>query len=213
MWILGACQGGQEIWQVSAQMTSALEELCRNQSPAGEKANVCRPSAAGEGAALPAGEFSGCLQVAQHAQAASHISLMPPGCHWSGSSSCRGTGWSQVGGCSLPGQQNVFFCNSKGLDSKSDVFPLISCSQQRPSPSFSDTSSMEHWAGRGRKPSKIKSSHRTILSTIPKLLSSSQAQQRQVFPVYCKPPEKCETALAALSHMDRKSVSRTNVFQ
>lgn len=144
MWILGASQRGQKSWQVSAQMTSALEELRRNQSPAGEKANVCRSSAAGARAALSAGRFSGSLQAAQHAQAPSHIQLMSPGCHWSGSSSCRGTGWSQVGCCSLPEQQNVFFCNSKGLDSKSDVFPLIRGSQQRPPPSFSDTSSMEH---------------------------------------------------------------------
>lgn len=215
MWILGARQRGQKIWQVSAQMTSALEELRRNQSPAAEKAHVCRSSAAGERAALSAGGFSGSLQVVQHAQAPSHIQLMPPGCHCSGSSSCRGTGWSQVGCCSLPEQQNVlgFFCNSKGLDSKSDVFPLINCSQQRSPPSFSDTSSMEHRSGRGRKPSQIKSSHRTILSTISKLLSSPQAQQRQVFPVYWKPPEKCETALTVLGHMDRKSASWTNVFQ
>lgn len=48
------------------------------------------------------------------------------------------------GCCSLPEQQNVLFCNSKGLDSKSDVFPLMRCSQQRPPPSFCDTSSMEH---------------------------------------------------------------------
>lgn len=158
MWILGACQRSQKIWQVSAQMTSALEELCRNQSPAGEKANVCRSSAAGERASLSAGGFSGSLQVAQHAQALSHIQLMSPGCHWSGSSSCRGTGWSQVGCCSLLEEQNVFFCNSKGLDSKSDAFPLIRCSQQKPPPSSSNTSSMEHQAGRGRKLSKIKSS-------------------------------------------------------
>lgn len=38
------------------------------------------------------------------------------------------------GCCSLPEQQDVFFCNSKGLHSKSDVFPLIRCSQQRPHP-------------------------------------------------------------------------------
>lgn len=144
MWILGACQRGQKIWQVSAQMTSALEELRRNQSPTRKKANVCRSSAAGERAVLSAGGFSGSLQVTQRAQAPPHIQLMSPGCHWSGSSSCRGTGRPQIGCWSLPEQQDIFFCNSKGLDSKSDVFPLISCSQQRPPPSFSDTSSMEH---------------------------------------------------------------------
>lgn len=93
MWILGACQRGQKIWQVSTQMTSALEELRRNQSPTREKANVCRSSAAVERAVLSAGGFSGSLQVTQHAQAPPHIQLMSPGCHWSGSSSCRGTGW------------------------------------------------------------------------------------------------------------------------
>lgn len=71
MWILGACQKGQKIWQVSAQMTSILEELCRNQNPAGEKANVCRSATAGEGETLSAGGFSGCSASHSGAQAPS----------------------------------------------------------------------------------------------------------------------------------------------
>lgn len=57
---------------------------------------------------------------------------MRPGCHQSSSSSCRGAGRPQVGCSSLPWWQEIFFCNSKGSDPKSAVFPLISYSQQRP---------------------------------------------------------------------------------
>lgn len=59
LWILGMCQKGQEIWQISAQMTSALEGLCRNRDPAGEKANICRPAMAGKEEISSRG-FSGC---------------------------------------------------------------------------------------------------------------------------------------------------------
>lgn len=68
------------------------------------------------------------------------------------------------------------------------------------------------------KLSKIKFPCRTILSAISKPLYPSQAQKRQVLTVYCKlsnslSQEKCETTLTVLGHMDRKSPSRTNIFQ
>lgn len=106
MWILGACRKGQKIWLVSAQMTSVLEELCRNRSQAGEKANVYSSTTAGRNF-LREG-FLVALPDPQHTQALSHTHLMPPGCHQSGSSSCRAAGWSQIGCSSLPELQDVF---------------------------------------------------------------------------------------------------------
>lgn len=91
---MGACQKGQEIWQVSAQMTSALEGLRSDRDPAGggKQTSADQQWWGKEKLFLQEGFWL----LHKSPSSAGHP-RNPPG--WD--ASCQGARWSQVGGLSF----------------------------------------------------------------------------------------------------------------